>query len=230
MTYTIVGAGGTGTFLLPPLIRYLYTHHNGDFDLAVIDGDQVEEKNLMRQIFDPDTVLMNKVDAVLKQYNTDGNRIKGYPEYLSAENVSNYIQDNDVVFICVDNFKARAIIEEHVKTLDNCVVINGGNEDSTGSCQTWIRKDGVNITPHLSFLHPELLTDDVDRSALSCQQVAALPGGEQLIIANMASALWMLTALMKYHRENVDVTELHFDLFNSKIYAHDRRIIPGWFE
>jgi molybdopterin/thiamine biosynthesis adenylyltransferase len=226
MSYVVVGAGGTGSFLIPPLFRYLETYHNGEFRIKVLDGDQVEAKNLDRQIFDFDTILQNKVDAVLKPYASK--KARGYPVYLSRNNIEEYIKDGDTVLICVDNFVVRAAIEDYVNTLENCIVINGGNEDSTGSCQTWIRKDGINLTPAISFLHPEIRVPDVDRAALSCQQAAALPGGEQLIIANMASALYMLTALMKIHREDVTITELHFDLFKSKVVGLDRRDIPGW--
>lgn len=225
--YVMVGAGGTGTHLLHPLINYLNTHHGKDYELGIIDGDEVEEKNLARQLFNPSDILVNKARAAVTPFSNLRNVI-AVPEYLGDTNISRFITEGSVVLIAVDNFPVRSKIEQHCLTLQNVVVINGGNEEDSGSCQIWIRKDGINTTPVLSFLHPEINSGGVDRAELSCQEVAQLPGGEQLIIANMASAMWMLTALMDYHRENTSWTELQFDLPTGASYAMDHRERKGW--
>lgn len=226
--YTVVGAGGTGTQLLTSLIPYLRTYHQDNkFTVGVIDGDKVEEKNLSRQLFHPASVQMNKARAAVTAFDGMKNII-AVPEYLGDSNVDRFITEGSVVLICVDNFPVRAKIEQFCHTLENVVVINGGNEEDTGSCQIWVRENGINVTPPLSFLHPEINSEGIDRSELSCQEVAALPGGEQLIIANMASALWMLTALMDYHRSKIPWTELHFDLASGITQGFDNRERKGW--
>ena len=59
--YLMVGAGGTGTFLLRPLYTYLRNKHpEGDWMLFILDGDVVEEKNLERQAFPPAAVTTNR--------------------------------------------------------------------------------------------------------------------------------------------------------------------------
>ena len=148
--------------------------------------------------------------------------------------MARYIQDGDTVLICVDNMTVRKRIEEHVLTLDNAVVINGGNEKYDGSVQLWVRKGGRNITPRLSYLHPEVqVAEGADRAAMTCAQAAALPGGEQTIIANLQSATWMLTALWRYHYQmHVTIdnepkaatwTELQFDPIHGKVDHIDWR-------
>ena len=131
-------------------------------------------------------------------------------EYLSESNIDRLISDGDYVYICVDNYPVRALIEKYCATLGNVVVINGGNEKDTGSCQ--------DITPKLSFLHPEILAPGENRAEMTCQQIAELPGGEQLIVANMASAMFMLTALISFHqKEELVWTEIQFDLGTNRV-------------
>jgi len=227
LRYLVVGCGGTGSHLVPPLITYLSSHSN-DWLLGLMDGDDVEEKNFDRQLFEPSALNENKATALRKAYPHIKN-IAAIPNYLSKDNIADTIQENSVVLICVDNFPVRALIEDHCLTLDNVVVINGGNEIDTGSCQIWVRKDGVNVTPKLSFLHPEIRQPGVDRAEMSCQQIAELPGGEQLITTNMSSALWMLIALMSFHNDTISYTELQFNLnAPNKSYAVDQREVPGW--
>lgn len=232
----MVGVGGTGTFLLDPLIRYLRVgEEEAPWQLTLIDGDEITEHNLERQLFAAQDVHVNKAAAASRPYRHLGRRILWAPVYIGRGNITEYIHDGDVVFICADNYKVRNLIEEYCSTLDNVVVINGGNEFHTGSCQLWIRYQGESRTPPLSFMHPEIKTEDEDRSELSCQQIAELPGGEQLIMANMMSACWMLNALRLYEVDrgvsNLQWHEVQFDLNTGKtdvcdyteVYAKWRR-------
>ena len=122
------------------------------------------------------------------------------------------------------------------------MVINGGNEEATGSTQLWIRCGGKDITPPISFLHPEILAGGEDRAEMSCQAIAQLDGGTQLITANMASAMFMLVALMQIapiilnEFNNADLadpivwTELQFNLPKGTTFATDNRSRRGWQE
>lgn len=241
--YLLIGSGGTGTHILDPLLRYLTTHHEGSdptvWQFGVMDGDAIEAKNLERQLFDPTQILMNKAAAAVKPHQHMGN-VLAITEYLGPHNIAQYFSDGIVVFIAVDNFKVRALIEQFCLTLPNSIVINGGNEKSTGSCQIWIRRDGENQTPPLSFLHPELATEDGDRSEMSCEEIAKLPGGEQIIAVNAFSAIMMLTALVNVHQDKVAWTETQFDLFSGTMIKNgesipapisvsmDNRELRGW--
>ena len=62
----IIGCGGTGSNYIKELARYLATNRNYmiNADVILIDGDTVEEKNLERQSFTPEDLLMNKADAM----------------------------------------------------------------------------------------------------------------------------------------------------------------------
>ncbi|MGA7272969.1 MAG: ThiF family adenylyltransferase [Acidimicrobiia bacterium] len=200
--YVQIGAGGTGSFLFPALARYLETYKNaggGEYTITLIDGKEVAASKLERQLFFGRHVGDNKAQALAEQYETDPKVIIAVPEYLGPKNISG-LHNGDVILIAADNFPVRARIEKHCLKLDNVTVINGGNEMIDGSLQTWIRRDGSNITPPLSQGHPEILRKDKDDpAALSCQQIAELPGGQQTIIANMMSATAMLNAVRLLH-------------------------------
>lgn len=211
-TYFIVGAGGTGTHLLPALLTYLRNHHAGDdYQVVIADGDFFEEKNLDRQLFPEGLAAVNKAEAMLLAH--PGHPMIAVSRYIGKADVEAMIQDGDVVLICVDNFSVRSLIADHARTLDNVVVVNGGNELNDGSVQLWVREEGENKTPPITYGHPEIrfLAED-DRAAMDCMAVAKLPGGEQTLLANMKAATFMLEALYRWHSDNFREgwTELQF--------------------
>lgn len=237
--YVLVGMGGTGTHLLTPLVTYLRSNHqDGEWLLHIIDGDAVEANNLNRQLFDPGHITMNKATAAATKVN-DGH-VADIPYYLSEENIPRIIRDGDTVLIAVDNFTVRKRIEDHCLTLDNAVIINGGNEVHSGSVQLWVRADGKNVTPRLSYMHPEVAIGTTDdRAEMTCAQAAALPGGEQTQIANVMTATWMLTALWRAHimayalakrqkPSSKTWTELQFDFLNGWTEYIDWRVTRHW--
>lgn len=238
--YIVIGAGGTGTHLLRPLHAYLTAHHQtDDWMLFIVDGDVVEEKNLARQLFTPATITLNKAVAAAGALN-DIPHVAAHEEYVSEENIGRFVQNGDTVFICADNFTVRRRIEDHARTLDNVIIINGGNEKWDGSVQLWVREEGNDITPRIGYLHPEIAVGmGEDRAEMTCIQAAALPGGEQTLIANMTAATWMLTALWRYHEGLAYMpldnnpgpktwTEVQFDARNGTVEHIDQRLSAHW--
>lgn len=233
--YWMVGAGGTGSILFQPLLRMLRTTHEQDFILAVMDGDEVEAKNLERQLFTGAAVSENKARALVDP--ADEN-CRAIAEFLTDDNIGERILEGDVVIICADNYQVRARIERRAMELDNVTVINGGNELHDGSVQVFLRRGGLNVTPPLSWEHEEILTDDgPDPAALSCIQRATMPGGEQTIVANMMSATLILNAIHRLLEDN-PVTEptIFFDLNTQRVrgvqidgdwVSYDPRAVPA---
>jgi hypothetical protein len=115
--------------------------------------------------------------------------------------------------------------------MEDITVINAGNELSDGNVQLWVRENGINQTPPITFMHPEIVFRSADdRAAMTCQQAAALPGGGQLILANQQAAAWMLAALWRYHTGEwrTGWTELQFDLSKGTVHHIDMRTWEGW--
>ena len=241
MDYIMIGAGGTGSHLSGPLYAYLKALEDKDkeWHLFIADGDTVEEKNLIRQNFSAGDIMRNKAAALVERMH-DTPHTQAIEVYIGPENIAAKIRDGDVVLIAADNYYVRRLIEQHALTLQNLVVINGGNEAIDGTIQLWVREAGKNLTPRITHMHPEIeaaIDAKQDRSALSCADIAKLPGGEQTIIANMTSATFMLAALYRYHHKYhltksepgiTSWTDLSFDHKAGTVLPWDARNTKGW--
>lgn len=231
--YILIGAGGTGSHFIGPALAFLKQFHINSgqtWEFIIVDGDNFTAANLERQMFDPQYVGANKAEALAKTF--DYYPTKYINKFLGKDDLPDLITDGTVVFIGVDNYSLRALITEHAQQLDNVVIINAGNEKHDGSVQLWVRENGENKTPKITFAHPEIIYKSADdRSAMTCAQAAELPGGEQFIIANMAAAQHMLTALWRFHTgkfKEAGWTELQFDLLAGTVDHIDLRTIPNW--
>jgi hypothetical protein len=232
--YVLIGAGGTGSHFIAPGLAYLRSLHdkkNEEWELVIVDGDAYESKNLERQIFDPSFTGMNKAEALVSMYSHYP--VRAIPQFVGEEDLKTIIGEHTTVFIGVDNFSLRALVEQRALKLKNCIVINAGNEMHDGNVQLWVRSGGKNKTPRLSFCHPEIAyISDEDRAYMSCLQVSQLPGGEQLIIANFTAAQNMLLMLWKYHngdwKKEKAATEIQFDLKNNVLDHIDMRQRVNW--
>lgn len=224
----MVGAGGTGSHLIHPLIQYMSA--KGEFLIHVWDADMVEPKNLSRQLFWQHEVGKNKATCFAERW---PNEVVAHEEYISESSIDSAIRDGDVVLICADNMAVRRLINERAKTLDSCVVINGGNETHTGSVQSFIRQDSKNVTPALDFFSPEFnnLDEGADPATMSCAEIAQLPGGEQSVMANQSVAAFMLQALHRAMEKVYDAekqwTKMTFDIMAGTVQTSDVRLIGG---
>lgn len=232
-TYLLIGAGGTGSHFIGPALAYLETHHrdNGtEWEFVIIDGDNYEPKNLERQLFDPGMVAMNKAEAMAQMYNRYP--VRAVPRFIGEADLQQMFSDGDTVFIGADNHSIRRLVQDRALQLADATVINAGNEMVDGTVQLFVRRNGQNETPPITFLHPEIVyLGEEDRAPMSCQQVSALPGGGQLILANMAAAQYMLTALYRLHTmptADLNWTELSFDIAAGTVHHMDRRPLRGW--
>lgn len=232
-TFMQIGAGGTGSHFIGPALAFLDTHFRDsteEWQYVIVDGDNFESQNLERQMFDPGLVATNKAEAMKQMYNRYPSVI-AVPKFIGKTDLDAMMQDGDTIFICADNHSIRALVQERALELRDCVIVNAGNEMSDGSVQLFVRQNGENKTPPITFLHPEIQyvgTDD--RAPMSCQQVAELPGGGQLILANQQAAAWMLAALWRYLTDQwvSGWTELQFDLTAGTVHHIDMRDRRGW--
>jgi molybdopterin/thiamine biosynthesis adenylyltransferase len=203
--------------------------------IHVWDADLVEEKNLERQLFYEHEVGQHKSDAFASRWPSS---VSSHREYVGEDNISRVIADGDTVLVCADNMAVRRLVNERAKALDNVCVINGGNELYTGSVQLYPRRDGAPEAPALDFASPEFDpdNDDVDRSELSCAEIAVLPGGEQTMVANQTVAAMMMAALWRYdqdyHLPQEETprtwTKMTFDHEQGLVQTADVRMLKGW--
>lgn len=191
----VIGCGGTGSYVIPNLVRLL-VNTKVPICLTLADADVVEDKNLIRQNFIKSDVGKNKAEALAKRYSSAfGVQIQFVPKYLeSAEQIGTVLKNatlnnisysnyTPLIISCVDNIKARAFMIEALSRYypGGGYIIDCGNEDTTGqvllsNLTTSINPDtGVYRTPHLFELFPELkerAKSDKLASELSCAEMA----------------------------------------------------------
>ena len=121
----VLGAGGTGGYLIPHLYRIAFSDENRDYRIIICDGDIAERKNLIRQNFIEQDIGRNKASVLAERYaGAFGIECEYIPEYIESEQRlkelvrpdftkspwSNAKETQRVILIgCVDNNKSRAI-------------------------------------------------------------------------------------------------------------------------
>ncbi len=196
MKIIVVGDGGVGSNLLPYLVKTIKLDPSLPQEILIIDGDKVEPKNIARQDFTGTDVNAKKADAsaeyligLASYVNDNPIKISSLPVYLH-EDTLDVIKDGDIVFVGVDNYITRRIIDDYVKNFQDILVIYGGNEYTDGDVNVYYRKNGVEVTPRYSIRHPEILTKDEFPDEKGCEE--AVISSPQLLVTNLTVALYML--------------------------------------
>lgn len=105
----VIGAGGLGC----PVLQYLTAVGVGK--IGIVDGDEVSQSNLQRQIlFSVDDISKPKAE-VAKQKLRRLNpfiAIEVYNEYLSKENAISIIEQFDIIVDASDNFPTRYLVND----------------------------------------------------------------------------------------------------------------------
>ena len=222
MNIKIIGLGGVGSILSEKLCRFLnYSQVNTSFVVTLIDGDEYEDKNFERQEF---TRLGNKAeikanDLKIKYMNLN---IDYIIDYINTDTISRVINDKDIIFLCVDNHKTRMVVSNYCKTLDDVILISGGNELTDGNVQIYIKKGGVSITPDLCAYHPEIATPtDKSPDEMSCEELSK--SEPQLYFTNLSVATIMCWAYYNIVvQQNIDASEIYFDILKMSVDAKTR--------
>jgi len=102
-----------------------------------------------------------------------------------------------VVFLCVDNVKTRYEVSKYMETFDNCLVINGGNERTTGHVTVYERVGGIPLDPNIMDIYPNI-TPDADKrpDELACTAVA--PKHDQIAVTNAIVANVMAMIFIRW--------------------------------
>ena len=195
----VVGAGGTGSALLPSLGRLHHAMielgHPGGIDCTVFDDDTVSETNVGRQGFYPNDVGQHKALLLVNRINVlMGTAWKADPIRITTKNRL----DADIVIGCVDSRRARQAIVQAAAS--GChYYLDCGNETDRG--QVVLGEFGRprhDRLPHVGDLFPELLDPkgDTGDDTPSCSLAEALR--KQSLVINQAisvqafNLLWTL--------------------------------------
>lgn len=204
----VVGAGGTGSALLPNLARLhhamLELGHPGGIECTVYDDDIVSETNIGRQGFYPVDVGQYKATLIVNRLN---NLMGTRWEARTCRVGSGDRFDCDMAIGCVDTRAARKAILGAMKRGTGGYYLDCGNESDSGQVILGqVRGKAAQRLPHVGDLFPELLNPKGDKAdtAPSCSMAEALQ--KQSLVINQAIAvqaynlLWTLfrTGTLKF--------------------------------
>ncbi len=184
---TLVGCGGTGSWLAPAVARVarlLREQRGKEVRVQFMDPDRVERKNIYRQNFCAAEVRCNKAEALAERYGRAwGLEIAAIPQAFNPQ-LHRYTH-TDVIIGCVDNAGGRRAIADCAKdsAINKAIVwLDCGNTRSYGQVLCGVKgvKNPFGIPgfcgelpmPHKQ--HPELLVDAPEEVLAegSCAEIA----------------------------------------------------------
>lgn len=117
----IVGLGALGSVISEMLVRM------GIGEIILVDYDTVETHNIAGQLFSEEDIGKHKVEALGRRFNKINSEINIITMNQKIVKPNQLPKDIDYVFSCVDNFKARKVLEKYQKSVNQkCVILDGG--------------------------------------------------------------------------------------------------------
>ena len=203
----VLGAGGTGSILIPALIRYLKSRSGFTIEsFTIIDGDTVETKNLERQNFISRDLGENKAEVLARRYSAlFGMSISSIGEYLTHENYEKIIPNKNVyLFSTVDSMLARWL--SFMLSMKRGVTwFDTGNSMYSGQSYAvfdtaWVSpftNGKLRVAPYTIFHDdPNLFSKVVAERENSCAEHAVVE--PQTLMANQMSAMTVLNLFTNF--------------------------------
>lgn len=188
MRIVFIGLGGIGSNSVEGVAR-VFSVMDGDKQMLLVDGDAYEDKNRVRQRF---LTKANKAEATLEWLGPlfPDISIDTSPEFVDEMNIHLFMKERDVVFVGVDNHATRALVLNYAETLDNILVVSGGNEEITYDVIIYERKDGKDARAHPRVRHPDIFEKGKDRNpaGMSCEERELISSGSQTFAVNFGVA------------------------------------------
>ena len=199
----IIGAGGTGGYIIPHLYRIAHTSQR-KCRVIIADGDIVEEKNLVRQNFAPCDIGENKAKVMAERYSdVFGIETEYIPDYIEDEErlyqllyTNPYSFDGEIGILigAVDNNRSRIMCQNVFDRLNNIIYIDSGNGEYTGQVVCGAKMSGTIISKPIAKVYPDILTDiEKFPSELSCAERSV--SAPQTIAANVFASTAVATML-----------------------------------
>jgi molybdopterin/thiamine biosynthesis adenylyltransferase len=220
----VVGLGGIGGTLVPILARLLDAHEP-PARLTLMDGDDFEARNRLRQAVpaygNKATILAGELARTFDKLS-----VRAVPEYIGEDNVAALIEERDYILLAVDNYPSRRVVSDHCGRLRDVVVISGGNDLYDGNVQIFIRRDGQERSPSLTRYHPEIARAAGPLPGEGCDvQASSVP---QLLVTNLAIASAMLNAFYACLQGVPAYEEVYLDILAGRMNPVVRGRMQQW--
>lgn len=194
----VVGTGGTGSHFISFLSQLIGNNkvYKTKHKITLIDGDIIEEHNLRTQKFLPEDIGKLKAEVLADRYSSVFDISIGYIDrYIEKQRditdlLDSSYGDVNIVISCVDNNKARRIIDKafNENKRSNIIYIDTGNSSGSdelyGQTIVGYNELGTIKLPSVSNYFP--LDDEKEEPVASCGEV--MVRNIQNIGANITSA------------------------------------------
>lgn len=251
---TLVGCGGTGSWLAPHVARiarlWQNFHPGRMLKIVFYDDDFIEEKNTFRQNFITAEIGANKAEALASRYTfASGLEITACPRRFGGLSYSDR-EDLTIVLGCVDGPDGRIEIDRSLRNrsgdshkLD--IWVDCGNHKWSGQVllstsipnevPPFSLRDRCLWIPSPSLYHPELFEKEKDRPTrpaldqnISCAELAMMDHQGMSINAMVAAvaADYLVQILLT---QNVTKFATYFSLEGNLPFNH-RYLVPEEFE
>jgi len=224
---TMVGCGGTGSFLALHLARLAYAGAGRriEYQLTFVDPDRIEAKNVGRQNFTPAEIGRYKAEALAVRYSRAfGLSIHFYNEVFDAAHFVPAREGLNLVVGCVDNTAARREIDKACRRSEGrnghpLWWLDCGNHDRSGQV---ILGNQIRKAPQInplgfctglplpSIQHPELIRRRSQRRHTCADDLLA---DVQSLMVNQAVAGWAANYVYRLTvAHDLDCCATYFDL------------------
>ena len=203
----IIGAGGTGGYVIPHLYRIAYASGR-QCRVVIADGDIVERKNLIRQNFAACDIGENKAEVMAARYSeVFGIETEYIPDFIESEerlyDLLTYGQPQywsgerryiPILIGAVDNNRSRVMCNNVFERLDDIIYIDSGNEEFSGQVVCGAKRSGRVVSKPVARVYPDILTDtEKFPSELSCAERSV--SAPQTIAANVFASTAIVSML-----------------------------------
>lgn len=220
----VVGCGGTGSHYIKELGRLLYGMGAKEkVKLILVDGDYVEEKNLVRQAFLPQDIGYNKAQVMAEILSQAyGITAEYYDRYIDTPADLEQLVDKDEVVLligCVDNHQCRQSMHRFYQSRQHCIYMDSANEYSVGEVVIGSKIGGIEMYADRCEYFPEILeAQEPKRSEESCEVLNV--SAPQHMLTNQLAAWILLVNTAKFLQGEWIGGIFMFDAF--KCYSMDR--------
>jgi hypothetical protein len=202
LNYLLIGAGGVASYFIPAFLKTFKPA-----TVYLFDKDELEERNLDRQLFSKNQIGENKAKALASLHGSVINAVPDWFDYHKARQWADEGEDPipDVIVCMADNHVAR---KNALKAADmfGSLCVLGGNEYFCSDAYAYLpRWEDTNIDPRIRY--PEILTDE-SGNPMSCQGDEAMEAAPQLATANQTCASFLLNLIWAWVKTAPELAEV----------------------
>lgn len=130
--FCVIGIGGVGSWVAESIAR------TGVGEITLIDLDDLCVTNTNRQVHAlKNTIGVSKVDAMAERILAinPSCKVNLIEDFLTLDNITDYIKDVDYVLDCIDQVKVKAALIAHCKRRKIPIITTGGAGGQTNPSQ-----------------------------------------------------------------------------------------------